>query len=184
MYDLHGQRFGRWLVIGPRIPSSRPEHRRQPQWLCRCDCGTERYVDQPNLIQGLSRGCHCERDKRMASQNVTHEATRKGNESPEYRAWKEMRRRCFQSKTKSFADYGGRGIRICPRWNSYACFLEDMGPRPTPSHTLERQNVNGDYTPENCCWATRTEQANNKRDTRYIEHNGERRSLAEWNRFY
>ena len=91
-----------------------------------------------------------------------------------------MNSRCDNSDDHSYADYGGRGIRVCQRWQSFDLFLSDMGPRPGPGYSIERVDVNGDYTPDNCIWATKSEQARNKRNSIWIEFNGERLHIKEW----
>lgn len=90
-----------------------------------------------------------------------------------------MRKRCLNPTVKDFPRYGGRGIRICERWGSFELFVSDMGPRPSPTHTLERIDVNGDYSPENCRWATVTEQNQNRRNTVYVQFRGTKRRLKE-----
>lgn len=99
--------------------------------------------------------------------------------SPEYNAWKNMRRRCYDAKRSDFARYGGRGIRVCERWMEFANFLADMGRRPGPSYSIERVNNDGHYEPGNCRWATKTEQARNRRSTRLVSWNGRQVSLAQ-----
>ena len=99
--------------------------------------------------------------------------------SPTYRSWEAMRRRCLSSKSDRFAYYGGRGIKICSRWNSFENFLDDMGLRPEGC-TLDRIDNSGHYTPKNCRWATRFKQARNTRQNIRITHNGQTLTLMEW----
>jgi len=100
--------------------------------------------------------------------------------APEYRAWINMKSRCYTSSSTHYEQYGGRGISVCERWiNSYAAFLNDMGPRPTPNHSLDRICPNGNYEPDNCRWATRTEQQRNIRTNRMVSIFGVSTTLAE-----
>lgn len=89
-----------------------------------------------------------------------------GKENPEHYIWRTMLARCKNPNAKNYASYGGRGVTVCTRWASYSVFLNDMGQRPSPDHSLDRINVDGDYEPSNCRWATRSEQQKNKRSTR------------------
>lgn len=101
---------------------------------------------------------------------------------PEYIVWESMRARCNNPKHPHYENYGGRGITICARWNDFKLFLTDMGRRPTNKHTLERVLNNEGYGPENCIWATRDEQANNKRNNRILSAFGQKHNLTEWSR--
>jgi len=100
--------------------------------------------------------------------------------TPEYKAWKRMRCRCNNPGAHNYKDYGGRGITVCDRWDSFENFLSDMGPRPSAWHSVERNQNDGDYEPGNCVWATKTEQARNRRSSRFLEIDGVRLTLAGW----
>ena len=103
---------------------------------------------------------------------------------PEYRAWLNMKQRCTNPKISTFKYYGGRGIKICKRWNSFVNFLADMGNKPSIKYTLERKNTNGNYTPENCIWETQTKQARNKRINHLETYKGETKTMIEWSEIF
>ena len=169
---LNGQRFGKWTVIG-----AAPRSSRESRYLCRCDCGTERDVLRKHLLSGKSTSCGCQRHLQAAA--IT---THGGSKTSEYRTWQAMRNRCTDPKNPGWLRYGGRGISVDPRWDAFAAFLADMGAKPSPAHTLDRVDGDGDYTPENCRWATRREQAQNTSRNHYVTWNGETKSIAEWAR--
>lgn len=104
-----------------------------------------------------------------------------GNQTPEYNSWLSMRTRCRNPKARQWPWYGARGISVCDRWlNSFEAFLSDMGVRPTPKHTLDRIDGSGNYTPENCRWADKKEQARNRSSSLIFTANGESKTAAEW----
>lgn len=104
-----------------------------------------------------------------------------GPEIKEYRAWRGLKTRCLNKKNAKYPKYGGRGITVCDRWlNSYENFLADMGRSPSPKHSVERKDNNGNYEPGNCRWATDKEQANNRRSSRIIQYNGQSKTIAQW----
>lgn len=103
-----------------------------------------------------------------------------GYGTPEYRAWQHIKSRCFNSACKSFTHYGARGITMCDHWrDSFEAFLADVGPKPSPFHSIDRINNDGDYEPGNCRWATRSEQLNNRRTNRRIEVDGQMLTVSE-----
>lgn len=100
---------------------------------------------------------------------------------PEWRAWRNMKRRCDSPCRQDYHRYGGRGIKVCERWrDSFLAFYEDMGPRPSDQHTLERVDNDGNYEPSNCVWKTRKEQGQNRCNCRYLTYRGETRTISEW----
>lgn len=101
---------------------------------------------------------------------------------PLYRTWVQMRQRCLNQRDRKYPYYGGRGITVCASWKRFNAFLSDMGPRPSPAHTLDRKDNNGNYEPGNCRWATQIEQQNNRRDNFMITVNGETKTCARWAR--
>ena len=104
--------------------------------------------------------------------NVKHRASSRPNRTREYETWVSMRDRCRNPNNKRYENYGGRGIRICKRWDDFANFLADMGERPSPQHSLDRINNDGSYRPSNCRWATRSQQRRNRRSKQMMEQAG------------
>jgi len=159
--DLSGQRFERLTAvkIGGKSDTGKI------QWTCICDCGAGVIASANSLRRGRVKSCGCLRRKIAADNHRKHgEAPRNGNASPEYRTWQAMKTRCLNSRQPGFKNYGGRGIDVCDRWvNSFDAFLSDMGRKPSPQHSIERINNDAGYFPENCKWATRSEQRRNQR---------------------
>ena len=159
--DLTGQRFGRLTVV--RLHAMKGY---EAIWECRCECGTLCYPTRHNLRAGNHASCGCLRRELGAQKTLTHGASRRGRHSPEYRTWSSAKARCFNQRNKRFTEYGGRGITMCDRWvDDFQAFLDDMGPRPH-GHSLDRINVDGNYEPGNCRWATSLDQARNKTTTK------------------
>lgn len=115
--------------------------------------------------------------EQLAERNKTHGLSRE--HAATYKVWKDMRARCYNPNNSEYQNYGGRGIAVCDWWSSFANFYADMGDRPD-GLTVERKDVDGHYEPANCTWATRSQQANNKRTTRKLTINGRTQSLSEW----
>ncbi len=175
--ELVGRKYGRLLVTAPHPKSTTTNHR---QWICRCDCGGEKIVSTSNLNSGNVSSCGCayieSRDQGVSK--ITHGKT----STPEYKVWNNMLQRCSNPKSPSFPRYGGRGIAVSEDWRSFENFHADMGDRPSPAHSIERQNNDGNYEPGNCRWATKIEQDNNRRTSVRVRLAGEEVTLAEASR--
>lgn len=170
-----GRTFGRWTVIAPA-----PARGTNSYVLCECECGTMKEVTRATLRNGVSKSCGC-RQHDIGYPWLHERATHGDSRSPEYRSWESMKRRCYNPNCSDYNNYGGRGITVCQRWHSsYENFLSDMGRKPSPTHTLDRIDVNGPYSPENCRWALPAEQARNRRGGQMLTLNGETLPLGEW----
>ena len=172
LMDLTGQRYGRLLVLSEaeRIGTKR-------YWLCKCDCGKTTTVQHGNIRDGQVTSCGCLRSELSSSRNGTHHMAN----SPEYQAWYHMKQRC-RDTAKDKPAYYDRGIMVCERWSGphgFTNFLADMGKKPSLKYSIDRIDNNANYSPENCRWATPTEQNRNKRNNHFVEFRGERVTLGE-----
>lgn len=134
------------------------------RWQCRCACGDTTIVSSWNLVSGRTQSCGCQIRQRLIEANTKHGHATGAGWSKEFNAWVHMRQRCTNPRNKSFSDYGGRGIAVSPRWESFEAFLADMGPAPHGA-MLDRIDNNKGYELGNCRWTTRIEQNRNRRDT-------------------
>jgi hypothetical protein len=172
-YKLEGQVFNRLTVIerdgkvGNHIA-----------WKCQCECGTITRVSSQALRNGSTKSCGC------LSRELTLKRITKHGKSQlrAYSIWKHMLERCRNPKSTNYRNYGGRGILVDERWEKFENFHADMGDPPTVAHTLDRRDNNGNYTKSNCRWSTKTEQANNRRNSACIAWKDETRTLTEWAR--
>lgn len=181
MVDLSGKRFGRLVAIEVVGRTFTPNGTRQTMWRCKCDCGNETTVKYIALTSGNTKSCGCgEIENRMSNIRkaqlnnrvcVSPDFDGCVNDHPLYATWCSMFTRCYNPKRKGHKHYGGRGIKVCERWSGelgFEHFVQDMRGRPTPKYSIDRIDVNGDYCPENCRWATDEQQANNKTTNVYI----------------
>jgi hypothetical protein len=159
--DRRGERFGK-LVAQEVVKVGR-----ESRWLCRCDCGTTVVVATSNLVTGNTTSCGCSRKKHGMSKTKI------------YHAWIQMLRRCENENDFSYANYGGRGIKVCDRWHDFSLFYEDMG-NPPYGGTLDRIDNDGPYSKANCKWSSWREQHSNKRNNRLMSAFGETKILTVW----
>lgn len=146
-------------------------------WQCRCECGLGSPFLGTYLRTGTTKSCGCLRRDMAAIKKYKHGL----GQSPEMTVWCSMIQRCHNSNHIHYRYYGGRGIRVCTEWkDSFKQFHDDMGPRPTPHHQLDRIDNSVGYSAKNCRWATRNENCRNRRGNRLIEYNGETKTIAEW----
>jgi len=161
--DFAGQRFGRLTVV-----------KREPGgvWLCECDCGNFSHVITGNLKNGGSRSCGCLWREKITVHGLTG--------SPEYKAWKAMHSRCRSNHPKIRSIYKDRGIVVCPEWGDFSTFLRDMGMKPAPKTDLDRIDNEKGYSKANCRWLTHRQNLNNRRNSRFVEFDGKRQTIADW----
>lgn len=168
-----GERYGRLTVEQPAKRKNR-----ENTWLCRCDCGKTTTATSSALATGHKKSCGCYKLERISQAKKTHGES----EATLYHKWEGIKQRTLNENCKDYAGYGGRGITICPEWrDSFEAFRDwALANGYQDDLTIERKDVNGDYCPDNCRWATPKDQANNRRNNRVIEHNGERHTLKQW----
>lgn len=170
-----GMRFGKWTTV-VWLPKS---SERVGGWLCKCDCGNTSVIKTNVLMKGRSKSCGCDTQYKRK----TKHGARAGGEFPRlYRIWLGMKERCYNKNSLDAKDYGDRGISVCKEWrNDYDVFKKWADTNGySPSLSIDRIDVNGNYCPENCRWADDFQQARNRRNNAYYEINGELKSLAEW----
>ncbi len=169
--DLTGDKIGRWTVV--RLLGNRGV---QTEWECQCSCGTVKPVMYGTLTSGHSESCGCLRGEQLRSRALKHGRSK----SRLYHAWQQMRDRCYNEARSAWKHYGGRGITVCEKWNtSFEAFAADMG-EPGYGESLDRfPDMNGNYEPGNCRWATVQEQASNRRDNVWFDWGGEKRTLTD-----
>jgi len=176
-----GERFGRLTVVGPH---ARRENGGQMRtyWRCRCDCGNYVEVFVGSLTEGLTQSCGCYRDEVSGARFKDWNERRSTGHcrEPLYGTWTSMVSRCHSENDQAYCYYGARGISVCARWReSFEAFRDDMGPRPS-GRTLDRVNNDGDYTRENCRWATTQEQHRNRRGLCLLTFQGKTQTITEW----
>ncbi len=155
---------------------AKPGKRRRLFWTCLCVCGKKVVVSASALVGGGTRSCGClYKDSPLHYTGKTHGLSK----TRSYRAWTAMRQRCTDSASPGFKNYGGRGIRICPSWESFLRFRSDMGECP-PGLSLDRVDNNGDYKPSNCRWATRKQQNENRRNNVFLSVFGRTQTMSCW----
>jgi hypothetical protein len=181
--DLTGKRFGMLTVL--EQGESRPVGKRKvtkPYWVCRCDCGTIKEICGDNLRSGTSNSCGCQTRKATIERSTKHGYSKRGkNRSRIYRIWALIKARCERPTSKSYCDYGGRGISLCEEWHDFLTFKDwAYSHGYSDELTIDRIDVNGNYEPSNCRWATTKMQANNQRKTIKITLGEVTHSLKEW----
>lgn len=174
--DMTGTVHDRLTVISRSANNAKG----QACWLCSCVCGKQLVVAGVLLRIKNTTSCGCKNLDRVKTGDISRKHGR--SRSSVYRIYKGMRDRCYNPNSDNYDNYGGRGIRICQRWlESFIAFLEDMGERPSPKHSVDRfPDQNGDYEPGNCRWATMKEQHCNRRDNNLITCDGVTENITEW----
>jgi len=161
--DLTGQRFNNLVVIGPWRKQGR-----RTMWRCRCDCGKVCWTMRDNIIRGSTKSCGCKKGYHL------HGATK----TAEHNAWIGLRYRCNNRDCPEYHNYGGRGVRVV--FASFKEFVTDIGPRPTPRHSVDRIENSGNYAPGNVKWSTPKEQSRNTRSNVVLTFNGKTQCISAW----
>jgi len=181
--NLIAHRFGRLTVV-QRDGFDRSG---KPMWRCRCACGGTARANRFTLVSGHTQSCGCYRRERLRAASLKHGGAVGNRRSPELEAYSKMHTRCDDPRDKRYADWGGRGIRVCARWSGpdgFKHFLADMGPRPSTGYSIDRVDNDGPYEPANCRWATAIEQRRNNSYNWRMTLDGVTRTISEWCELY
>lgn len=165
LIDLTGQRFGKLVVI-----SRESKYNRNATWRCLCDCGKETVVRGDVLKRGTTQSCGC-------GKGLKHGYF----QEPWYSSYKAMMERCYLPSSGNYKRYGGKGIAVCDEWhdiNKFAEWVESSG--YVPGLTIDRMDSSKGYSPDNCRWATKKQQSNNRKNTIFYTYNGETKALTDW----
>lgn len=172
--DLTGKRFGSLVAI----ESTRSE-KGQRIWTCKCDCGNTKDIVSYSLVRGSSKSCGCLVKEKTINRNYLHGKSK----TRIHRIWSSMKQRCYYKEKSNYKDYGGRGISICEEWMDFQRFYDwSVKNGYDDSLSIDRIDVNGNYEPLNCRWATKSQQANNTRSSCFIEYNNKKQTIAEWSK--
>ena len=177
------KKFGKWTT------TNKVRNGSKYYCTCVCDCGNTKIVSVDSLKDNKSTNCGCIRANKLKilaneQQSQYKQYGSKRIKIREYRIWADMKTRCLNENCRNYMNYGGRGIIVCDRWkSSYDNFIEDMGTSPSKKHSLDRINVDNNYEPSNCRWATRQEQMNNTRSNKFITARGITQTYAQWEVF-
>lgn len=179
--DLIGLKFGRLKVL-EFSGRQRTQSNIRIVWKCQCDCGNITITCGIDLTRGMSKSCGCLKIDKLIERSVTHGFQRGDQKNAEYRTWRHIKSRCYNPNVERYPNYGGRGIKMCERWkHSFENFYADMGPRPSVKHSIDRfPDVNGDYEPGNCRWATIEEQMRGMTNNHWLEYKGKKLVLSDW----
>ena len=174
--DLTGLKFGRLTVIEKAGVTGQGKRGSRSLWRCKCDCGNEKVVVRNSIVTGNTQSCGCLGRETKKAMHLKHGMSK----TRLWNIWINMRGRCERKSDASYPYYGGRGISICDEWHDFEAFKNwAISHGYTDELTIDRKNPNGDYCPENCCWASRKEQSRNRRTTKKVVHSGEERTIGE-----
>lgn len=163
------QVFGRLTVIEPLYDRG---GRFSSIWICKCSCGNETRVDINNVKRGRTKSCGCIHKEAVTKHGMSR--------TVEHAAWRAMLDRCYREQNREYHRYGGRGITVCDEWKEFEAFYRDMGDRPSPDHSLDREDNDKGYYKENCRWVTLDVQLRNMSTNVVYERNGQRKILTDW----